>query len=122
MTRRWLIEILSVFAAAWVIALTVALVFGGATRTFTVTTTATAVTVQSDSREITVGEDPSVAGWPTGDWVLRQPFAASAAVRRASGTTWTFKSAAGTGGFAKGEVVGYVAVVSGSTTFFQIEQ
>lgn len=95
----------------------------GATQHITVGASAfSAVTAQSQCSLVTVGEDPSVAGWPTTDFYVSKPGAgpSSASRRISAGGTYTFDCVGG-GKFLPGSVVGYVETVSGSTTFFQDE-
>jgi hypothetical protein len=81
----------------------------------------TAVTaVSSNASQITVGEDPSVAGWPTTDFLVAKPTNTSVPRRVSVGSTYTFL-ALNNGKFAAGQVVGYIETVSGTTTFFQDE-
>lgn len=75
-----------------------------------------------DCREITIGEDPSVADWPTTDYEVKGTVQDSSFVRRPAGTTFQFLKANGLASFGKGQIVGYVQTVTGSTTFQMREQ
>ena len=80
---------------------------------------ATAVIVQSaTTRRVVVGEDPSVSGWPTTDFLVMRPTLNNAARRVPAGEVYTFE---GLSPFPIGAVVGYISTVAGSTTFFQDE-
>ena len=88
----------------------------GKTRTVTVNSVAaTAIAAAVYSSELTVNEDPSVANWPTTDYLVSKPTSADAQRRIPAGQAYTFRRNAGV--FVPGEVVGYVQTVSGSTTF-----
>lgn len=68
-------------------------------------------------RKITIGEDPSVANWPTGDYNVRKPLITDTPRRRTTGSTYVFERPDGSY-FDPGDVAGFVDFVSGSTTFF----
>lgn len=78
-----------------------------------------AVTAQTNCTQVTIGEDPSVSGWPTTDFLIAKPGSASTPRRISAGGTYTFSAMGGR--FTQGTIVGYVEAVSGSTTFFQDE-
>lgn len=73
-------------------------------------------------RSITIGEDPSVTGWPTTDYNIYGKDPGSTAVRRPAGTQFTFEKESRQSAFSPGMIVGYVETVTGSTTFLKIEQ
>jgi hypothetical protein len=79
----------------------------------------TQIVAQTQCGEITVGEDPSVNGWPTTDFLVAKPSAANAPRRVSAGGTYTFSALGGR--FMAGAIAGYVEAVSGATTFFQDE-
>lgn len=78
------------------------------------------VTAQTVCRTIEVGEDPSVAGWPTTDFKVYVPTSSDGPRQRPAGATYAFVKPPGLF-FNPGEVAGYVATVTGATTFFQDE-
>lgn len=78
------------------------------------------------TRKITIGEDASIEGWPTTDYLVKGADPGSAFMRKAAGTTFSFEFPINRWsqerpGFRPGEIVGYVQTVTGSTTFYQIE-
>ena len=89
------------------------------------------VIAQSYCRRITIGEDPSVDSWPTTDYEVTDNQPGSPFARRAAGTSFVF-----IGGWARpsgnlnvleqliepGQVIGYVQTITGSTTFYQVEE
>jgi hypothetical protein len=79
----------------------------------------TQIVAQTQCGEITVGEDPSVSGWPTTDFLVAKPSAANTPRRVSAGGTYTFSALGGR--FMAGAIAGYVEAVSGATTFFQDE-
>ena len=90
----------------------------GNTKTFTVDNVTDApIVLVGHADEVLVGEDPSVAGWPTQDWKLKMPSAAATPAQKPSGTSQVFK-----GKFLPGDILGYARTVTSATTFFQIEQ
>lgn len=93
--------------------------------TFTLTVNAAGadetVVAQTNCSSIEFMEDPSVAGWPTVDWIWRAPTAGSPAVRQPAGTSYIWNAPAG-GYFDVGQVVAYVSTATGSSTFRQVEQ
>lgn len=74
------------------------------------------VIAQSDCMEIQVVED---AGGATANYTVRRPFRTSPAVTVLGGVPYTFKN--GGSGFTKGSIAGYVALLSGSASFAQME-
>lgn len=92
----------------------------GKTSTYTLTTTPKAVTATFDCTEITVGEDDSVAGWPTVNFQVRKPDSADQPIEKTAGKTYTFTRGPGKL-FSRGDVAGYISTKSGSSTFFQDE-
>jgi len=84
-----------------------------------------AITAHTKCRQIIIQEDPSVAGWPTTDWVLSDSPSGGSVVQRPAGTSWTFESLYDPRfperAYNVGDIVGYAATVNGTTTFQQIE-
>lgn len=80
----------------------------------------TPIVVQSFTNRFELQEDPSVAGYPTTDYLIYMPTSSDLPVRFLAGTTFMRES--DTGPFYAGQTVGYISGVSGSTTFSQIEQ
>lgn len=76
---------------------------------------------------IEIGEDPSVAGWPTVDYLVYkrtvpgQDVATITPRQKVAGTTYTFRKPKPLC-YLPGEVVGWVATTTGSSTFFKDEQ
>ena len=100
----------------------------GKTATFTVTDAAdVAVTALTSTQEIIIGEDASVSGAPTKEFVIKKPTTADVGIRFGLGTQYTFRKGYLAGGkphsYAPGEIAGYVRLpaAAGSTTFFQDE-
>ena len=89
------------------------------TFTFSVSTTATPIVTQTATSSVVIQEDPSVANWPTTDFLLQMPTNTDPAIRRTQGTSFEIKSPVGL--FQKGATVGYVKTVTGTTTFQQYE-
>jgi hypothetical protein len=79
----------------------------------------TAVVTNSVCGKVNVYEDPGVSGWPNSDYLVRSPDE-SVYVRKAAGTSFEFKS--GSEPYKKGETLGYVKMVTGTTTFDQFEE
>ena len=75
------------------------------------------VTVQTVCREIIIGEDHSVGGWPTTDYIVRAPLKTSDAVQIQAGKFYAITSPPGRF-FEPGDVPLFVETVSGTTTFF----
>ena len=94
------------------------------TSTFTVNNIGSpeAVVATCACRTVTIGEDPSVTGWPTTDFLITGNESGSGAIQRPAGTQWTFEDPLLRRGFKPGDIVGYVETVTGSTTFIQVEQ
>ena len=91
----------------------------GFTTTFSVgNTNYVAIKANTACRNITVGEDRSAAGWPTADFSVKKPSTGSAARQISAGGTYSFMAQSS---FQPGDIVGYVKLVSGSSTFFQDE-
>jgi len=78
------------------------------------------VIAHTDCIEIIIKEDPTVAGWPTLDYLVTGSVPGSSAIGCPAGTEYAFR-ASWQQHFAAGEIVGHVATVSGSTTFQQKE-
>ena len=91
------------------------------TQTITVNNSGyTAVTVQSPAtKNIRIGEDPGVGGYPTTDFYIAKPTNAATPIRVTAGNSYVFFTVGGL--FVQGQIVGYVKTVSGSTTFDQDE-
>jgi hypothetical protein len=79
-----------------------------------------AVIVQTVCQVVEIGEDPSVAGWPTTAFKVYIPTSTDGPRQRSAGATYAFVKRAGLF-FYPGEIAGYVATVTGATTFFQDE-
>lgn len=88
------------------------------TTTFATTTSYVAVTASIWTKRVIISEDPSVANWPTTDFLIKAPETTNTPIRRVLGTSFVFESDVP---FPAGKVVGYVANVTGSTTFQQLE-
>lgn len=94
----------------------------GKTKTITVSNlTPTAIIAETETVEITVGEDPSVVGWPTQDFKVIKPESTNLPRQIPIGGTYTFKRDK-TNLYRIGETVGYVQAVTTATTFFQDER
>lgn len=96
------------------------------TSTFTVNNTGDpeAVIATIQCREIRIMEDPAVAGWPTTDFLIYNPTIGATPARRLVGTSYVFVQSHDRGQprlFNPNETVGFVATVTGSTTFQMIE-
>jgi hypothetical protein len=76
------------------------------------------VIAQTVCREIVIGEDRSVVGYPTTDYKVRMAESTSDPVQVQAGVLYAFTNPRY---FQPGEVVGYVETVTGSTSFFQDE-
>lgn len=98
----------------------------GKTKLITVTNSAdTPVKALTWTAAITVGEDASVVGYPTVDFLVKKPTAADDARRVQSGGTYTFQK--GLGGnessrYGPGDIAGYVRTVAGTSSFIQDEK
>jgi len=91
----------------------------GFTTTFSVgNTNYVAIKANTSCRNITVGEDRSAAGWPTADFTVKKPSTGSNARQIAAGGTYSFMAQSS---FQPGDIVGYVKLVAGTSTFFQDE-
>lgn len=89
----------------------------GNTKTYSVTDAAdVGVVALGFTQFIRVGEDPSVLGWPTTDFVVKKPAADSDPIQKIAGASYTFSKRDG-GFYSKGEVAGYIRTISGTTTF-----
>ena len=101
----------------------------GKTKLITVTDAADVpVTAQTETREIHIREDPSVASWPTTDFVVKKPTSADQAAQQPTGAKYTFYAASRQNGndkgiYTAGQIAGYVRLKTGaaSTTFQQDE-
>lgn len=80
----------------------------------------TPITVQTWTNRIELQEDPSSGGYPSTDFLIYRPASTDAPVRFLAGSTFVIES--DTGPMVTNQIVGYVAGVSGSATFAQIEQ
>ena len=91
----------------------------GYTKTMTVADSGlgTPVVAVTDCKRITVGEDPSVVGWPTTDYQVYKPDYNSTPRQIPIGQTYTFEGPR----YWAGQTVGYIKAVTGSTTFYQDE-
>lgn len=89
------------------------------TKTMTVTTVEQDVVAGSYTKKLTISEDPSVAGWPTTDFLIKKPSSSNTAIRRPTGTSYTFE-----GNYHPGQVLGTVALIAAAaaTTFQQDEE
>jgi hypothetical protein len=94
------------------------------THTFTVNNLSSPeqIIARTGCRRITVGEDPSVAGWPTTDFKITGKVPGSTVIQRPAGTTFTFERNDDQASFGAGDLVAYIETVDGSTTFLQTEQ
>ena len=90
-----------------------------ATKTFTATTAEQDIVAGSFTKRVRVAEDPSVAGWPTVDYLIKRPNASYPAIQRSLGTSYEIL-----GNFHPGQVLGTIALVAGAapTTFQQDEE
>ena len=78
------------------------------------------IIVQTVCKSVAFVEDPSVAGWPTVDWLWRATDSAEYATRTA-GTSQLFTKPGGAW-YMPGERVAYVKTATGSSSFQQVEQ
>jgi hypothetical protein len=89
----------------------------------------TAVTVQNTlgCKNVRIMENPGISGWPTSDFLIAKPLSTSTPVRIPAGSAYTFSAASqnaanpASSWLAPGSIVGYVKLVSGSSTFDQDE-
>jgi len=79
-----------------------------------------AVTALTVCRRITVAEDPSVTGWPTVGYLVYVPTQNDGPLQKDAGQEQVFEKPHGRF-FTPGEVAGYVATLTGSTSFNQYE-
>jgi hypothetical protein len=92
----------------------------GYTKTFTVgSATPVGVVAVGFSKRIIVGEDSSVSGWPTTDFLVRKSLSTDPARQVPIGSNYVFDRERA---WRPGDTVGYVQTVTGTTTFFQDEQ
>ena len=77
-----------------------------------------AIIVQTVCQRVTVGEDESVASYPTTEFNVRFPTIADTPRRLGIGKTYTFRRE---NYWKPGDICGYVDVPTGSTLFFQDE-
>ena len=88
------------------------------TRTVTVNSTdASSIAVQTYPRIVSIGEDPSISGYPTTDFLVYKMTTDENPRRIPAGGNYTFPRT-DAGSFRPGQIVGYVKAVTGSTTFF----
>ena len=85
--------------------------------TFTLTGTWRTISALSYCQKITVGEDESVASYPTVEFNHRKR-AEDDAIRHLAGRVYTFERESG---YRPGDRAGEIQTVSGSSTFFQDE-
>lgn len=92
----------------------------GKTDQLTVTdATPTEIVAQTQCNRIAVGEDPSVSGWPTSNFLVMKPAPTDDPREIPMGVSYIFERTGGA--YLPGTVVGYIQTVSGTTTFFQDE-
>jgi hypothetical protein len=92
----------------------------GKTSTITVgSALAVAVIASIPGSSITVREDNSVANWPTTDYLVMKPLAASTPIRFPLGYLYEFCNPTG---YRIGDIAGYIQTVTGTTTFAQDER
>lgn len=95
----------------------------GKTKRITVSNvTPTPVIAQTQTESIVIGEDASVAVWPTTAFQILKPTNSDQAIQFPIGVTYEFRSPTNGLPYQPGDVAGYVLAVSGSTTFFQDER
>lgn len=81
------------------------------------------VTATVPCSKIRIGEDPSVADWPVVDYQICGDYQGSVYVQKAAGTMFEFNAPVIKDKLFKiGDIAGYVRTVSGSSTFFKIEE
>lgn len=80
------------------------------------------IIVHTVCRHVLVGEDSSVANWPTTDYRIKGTDNNSAMVQRPAGVLTEFSRQSNQSAYSPGDIIGYVETVSGSTTFLIIEQ
>ena len=94
------------------------------TYTFTVNSTGSPepIAAQTNCTRIIVGEDPSVANYPTAEFNIYAPKTTDSALRhQLAQLSEPFTPQPGHQTFDIGEIVGYVETTSGTTTFRQWE-
>ena len=92
----------------------------GKTQQLTVNSGArSAITAFGPATEIVIQEDPSVANWPTTDFLVSKPGSADTQRRVQAGGQYVFRKIMGI--YQAGDTIGYVQTVAGSTTFNQDE-
>lgn len=94
------------------------------TKQISVTTTPTAVTVQSSCRTVTVYELQSTANWPTTDFQISAPTSGDDLMYRIKGLSHVFTNTNPFNPFFRsGQVVGYISLPTGGpATFVQYEE
>jgi hypothetical protein len=93
----------------------------GATSLITVSSAGfTRLVTVSDCQKVTIGEDPSISGWPTTDYLIARPLITSQPRRVTGGNVYPFTPPYGM--FKPGQTIGFVKATTGTTTFFQDEQ
>jgi hypothetical protein len=92
----------------------------GATSTLAVNNLVpTAITATVITKRIIIREDPSVVNWPTTDYLVSKPLAASPQIRIVMGEKYQFSNE---NYYQPGEIAGYLLTVAGATTFQQDEE
>jgi hypothetical protein len=73
---------------------------------------------------IIIGEDASVSGWPLSEYEVKGNYVGSVFIRKSAGLSYQFESTEDKTkkSFLPGQIVGYVKTVSGSTTFYKVEE
>jgi hypothetical protein len=93
----------------------------GATNLITVSSGAfTRIVALSNCQGVTIGEDPSVSGFPTTDLLIARPLISSNPRRISGGNSYRFTSPVGI--FKIGQTIGFIKTINGTTTCFQDEQ
>ena len=80
------------------------------------------IVVSIQCRSVTVCEDPTVKGFPTTALRVKGIDSGSEYVGIAPGVSFVFKRSDAQPGFTRGEIVGFVETVQGSTTIQIVEQ
>lgn len=102
----------------------------GKTLIFPVTSAAPQpIVAQTICKEVEVGEDQSVPGFPTVDYVIRMPTAVDDPLTLLKGQRFLFtptgsplgKNTLHYGYYVPGDIIGYIETVSGSSDFAQDE-
>ncbi len=86
------------------------------TTTFTVTNSDTAIVTTVATKRVLIQEDPGVASWPTTAYTIKMPLSSNTAVTRSEGTSFEIYSDYI---IPAGKTIGYVAIITGTTTTFQ---